>query len=103
MVGEFPELQGVMGRYYALHDGERPAVADAIRDHYAPKGPTDAVPTAPVSHRGGAGRQARPARRFLRASARSRPAPAIPTRSAAPRWASSASSGRTAAAALAER
>jgi glycyl-tRNA synthetase beta chain len=49
MVGEFPELQGVMGRYYALHDGEDPLVADAIRDHYAPKGPTDAVPTADVS------------------------------------------------------
>ena len=49
MVGEFPELQGVMGRYYALHDGEPSAVADAIRDHYAPKGPNDAVPTAPVS------------------------------------------------------
>ena len=49
MVGEFPELQGVMGRYYALHDGENALVADAIRDHYAPKGPTDAVPTAPVS------------------------------------------------------
>jgi glycyl-tRNA synthetase beta chain len=49
MVGEFPELQGVMGRYYALHDGEDPLVADAIRDHYAPKGPTDAVPAADVS------------------------------------------------------
>ena len=49
MVGEFPELQGVMGRYYALHDGEDRLVADAIRDHYAPKGPTDAVPTAAVS------------------------------------------------------
>jgi glycyl-tRNA synthetase beta chain len=49
MVGEFPELQGVMGRYYALHDGEPPEVADAIRDHYAPRGPSDAVPTAPVS------------------------------------------------------
>ncbi len=48
-VGEFPELQGVMGRYYALHDGEDPLVADAIRDHYAPKGPADAVPTAAVS------------------------------------------------------
>ncbi|CAH2601546.1 Glycine--tRNA ligase beta subunit [Rhodovastum atsumiense] len=48
MVGEFPELQGVMGRYYALHDNEDPAVADAIRDHYAPKGPKDAVPAAPV-------------------------------------------------------
>jgi glycyl-tRNA synthetase beta chain len=49
MVGEFPELQGVMGRYYALHDGEDAAVADAVRDHYAPKGPADAVPDAPVS------------------------------------------------------
>lgn len=49
MVGEFPELQGVMGRYYALHDGEPPEVADAVRDHYAPKGPNDPVPTAPVS------------------------------------------------------
>jgi glycyl-tRNA synthetase beta chain len=38
-----------MGRYYALHDGEPREVADAIRDHYAPKGPGDAVPTAPVS------------------------------------------------------
>ena len=49
MVGEFPELQGVMGRYYALHDGEPAEVAEAVRDHYAPKGPADAVPTAPVS------------------------------------------------------
>jgi glycyl-tRNA synthetase beta chain len=49
MVGEFPELQGVMGRYYALHDGEAPDVADAVRDHYAPKGPSEPVPTAPVS------------------------------------------------------
>ena len=37
MVGEFPELQGVMGRYYALHDGEPPAVADAISQHYWPR------------------------------------------------------------------
>ncbi len=49
MVYEFPELQGVMGRYYALHDGENAEVADAIRDHYAPQGPDDDVPTAPVS------------------------------------------------------
>ncbi len=49
MVGEFPELQGVMGRYYALHDGEDPAVADAVRDHYAPKGPDDALPSAAVT------------------------------------------------------
>ena len=49
MVGEFPELQGVMGRYYALAQGEKPAVADAIRDHYKPQGPGDAVPSEPVS------------------------------------------------------
>ena len=49
MVGEFPELQGVMGRYYAAHDQEDAQVADAVRDHYAPRGPTDPVPVAPVS------------------------------------------------------
>jgi glycyl-tRNA synthetase beta chain len=45
MVGEFPELQGIMGRYYALHDGENPRVAEAIADHYKPLGPNDACPT----------------------------------------------------------
>ena len=49
MVGEFPELQGLMGRYYALADGEHEEVADAIRDHYSPQGPNDACPSAPVS------------------------------------------------------
>lgn len=49
MVGEFPELQGVMGGYYARHCGEDPRVADAVRDHYAPKGPGDPVPTEPVA------------------------------------------------------
>lgn len=49
MVGEFPELQGAMGRYYALEAGKDAAVADAARDHYSPLGPSDAVPTAPVS------------------------------------------------------
>jgi len=49
MVGEFPELQGVMGRYYARHDNESPEVAEAIAAHYSPKGPDDACPTAPVS------------------------------------------------------
>lgn len=49
MVGEFPELQGLMGRYYALHQGEDAAVADAIADHYSPAGPNDACPTAPLS------------------------------------------------------
>jgi glycyl-tRNA synthetase beta chain len=49
MVGEFPELQGVMGRYYALEAGEKPAVADAARDHWRPKGESDSVPSEPVS------------------------------------------------------
>lgn len=49
MVGEFPELQGIMGRYYALADGEPPAVAEAVADHYSPQGPGDRCPSAPVS------------------------------------------------------
>ncbi len=49
MVGEFPELQGIMGRYYALEEGEKPDVAEAIADHYAPAGPNDRCPTRPVS------------------------------------------------------
>jgi len=49
MVGEFPELQGVMGRYYALHDGEPPEVADAIEAHYRPRFAGDRLPEHPVS------------------------------------------------------
>ncbi len=49
MVGEFPELQGLMGRYYAAAQGEALAVAAAIEDHYRPQGPSDRVPTEPVS------------------------------------------------------
>ena len=49
MVGEFPELQGIMGRYYALASGEAFEVANAIAEHYAPKGPNDQCPTEPVS------------------------------------------------------
>jgi glycyl-tRNA synthetase beta chain len=49
MVGEFPELQGVMGGYYAREQGEADAVADAVRDHYKPVGQGDDVPTAPVT------------------------------------------------------
>jgi len=49
MVGEFPELQGLMGRYYALNDGENAEVAEAISEHYAPQGPQDRCPSAPVS------------------------------------------------------
>lgn len=48
MVGEFPELQGTMGRYYALHDGESPMVADAIAQHYQPRFAGDALPSSPV-------------------------------------------------------
>jgi glycyl-tRNA synthetase beta chain len=48
MVGEFPELQGVMGGYYAAHDGEAAAVAAAVREHYLPKGPSDGLPGNPV-------------------------------------------------------
>src|SRR6267154_3187840 len=49
MVGEFPEVQGTMGKYYALAQGEDEAVAHAIEDHYRPKGPDDMVPADPVS------------------------------------------------------
>ena len=49
MVGEFPELQGVMGGYYARHDGEDAQVAGAVRDHYSPKSPNDPVPSEPVA------------------------------------------------------
>lgn len=49
MVGEFPELQGVMGRYYALEAEKNSAVADAARDHWRPKGESDSVPSEPVS------------------------------------------------------
>jgi glycyl-tRNA synthetase beta chain len=49
MVGEFPELQGLMGGYYAAAQGEDAAVAEAIRDHYKPVGQGDDVPTAPVT------------------------------------------------------
>ncbi|RZJ42821.1 MAG: glycine--tRNA ligase subunit beta [Brevundimonas sp.] len=49
MVSEFPELQGIMGGYYARAFGQPDAVADAIRDHYKPQGPGDSVPTAPLT------------------------------------------------------
>ena len=49
MVGEFPELQGLMGGYYAAAQGEDPQVAAAVRDHYKPVGQGDEVPTAPVT------------------------------------------------------
>lgn len=49
MVGEFANLQGLMGRYYAEQQGESPAVAAACEEHYRPQGPSDAIPTEPVS------------------------------------------------------
>lgn len=49
VVGEFPEVQGIMGRYYARKDGEDGAVAEAIADHWKPQGPSDTLPVAPVS------------------------------------------------------
>lgn len=49
VVGEFPELQGAMGRKYALLQGEDEAVAAAIEEHYKPQGPSDVVPKNPVS------------------------------------------------------
>ena len=49
VVGEFPETQGLMGRYYALAQSEDPSVAAAIEDHYKPQGPNDRVPTDPVA------------------------------------------------------
>lgn len=49
MVGEFAELEGLMGRYYALLQGEAQAIADAVGDHYKPKGPGDETPSQPVS------------------------------------------------------
>jgi glycyl-tRNA synthetase beta chain len=49
MVGEFPELQGTMGKYYAQEQGEDEAVAHAIEDHYRPKGPDDLVPSDPIA------------------------------------------------------
>lgn len=49
MVSEFPELQGIMGGYYARLAGHSDAIADAVRDHYKPQGPADTVPSAPVT------------------------------------------------------
>ena len=49
MVGEFPELQGIMGRYYALHDGEKPEIADAIEAHYRPRFAGDTLPQGNIA------------------------------------------------------
>src|SRR5439155_583022 len=49
MVGEFPDLQGVMGRYYALNDKEQPEVANAIEQHYRPRFAGDRLPESPTA------------------------------------------------------
>jgi glycyl-tRNA synthetase beta chain len=49
MVGEFPELQGLMGKYYALAQGEAQDIAAAIEDHYKPQGPSDRIPAGPTA------------------------------------------------------
>jgi len=49
MVGEFPELQGLMGKYYARAQGEEESIAAACEEHYKPLGPSDRVPSDPVS------------------------------------------------------
>ena len=49
MVAEFPDLQGLMGKYYAINDGKDAEVANAIKEHYSPVGPNDTCPTAPIS------------------------------------------------------
>ena len=66
MVGEFPDLQGVMGRYYARADGESPEVCAAIAEHYAPRGAGRTLSDEASERRGGARGQARHARRLLR-------------------------------------
>ena len=91
MVGEFPELQGLMGRYYAAHDGEAPDVAAAIEQHYWPKAAGGALPRRPRRAGRRARRQAGSAGRACSASARCRPATRIRSGCAAPRSASSAS------------
>ena len=65
MVGEFPELQGLMGRYYAALQGEDPSVAAAIEEHYKPRRPDRPCADRTGVGRGGAGRQARHAGRLL--------------------------------------
>ena len=83
VVGEFPELQGLMGKYYAEAQGEDEAVAHACEDHYKPKGPDDLVPADPVSI---AVALADKIDTLMASgsSTRSRPARRIPMRSAAP-------------------
>ena len=95
MVGEFPELQGVMGYYYALEQKENPAVANAIATHYKPVGPTDEVPREPIAIAVALADKLDTLTGFWAIDEKPR-ARRILTRSAAPRLASSASCSRTA-------
>jgi glycyl-tRNA synthetase beta chain len=88
MVGEFPELQGTMGRYYALHDGELPAVADAVAQHYWPRYAGDALGRSHRRSRSPTSSRRSPA---SSAWARRRPATRIRSGCGVPRWASCAS------------
>ena len=92
MVGEFPELQGLMGRYYATHDGERRRVAAAIEQHYWPKAAGGALPRSRRSRRPWRSPTSSKRWRACSASARCRPATRIRSACAAPRSASCASS-----------
>ena len=91
MVGEFPELQGLMGRYYAEAGGIKPEIARAIELHYKPKGPTDTVPQGGGGRRDGggrgAGRQARHPGGLLGHRREADGLAAIPISCAARRWA----------------
>ncbi len=102
MVGEFPELQGVMGRYYAAHDGEAPQIAQAIAEHYQPRFAGDALPASGDGHGGRAGGQARDARGHLgnRPAAHRRPGS---VRAAPARAGHRADARREVAAAVADR
>ncbi len=86
VVGEFPELQGLMGKYYALAQGEDDAVAHACEDHYKPAGAERPRARRSGGDCGRAGRQDRHPGRVSGRSTRSRPARKTPMRCAAPRW-----------------
>ena len=94
MVGEFPELQGLMGRYYAVHDGEPADVAAAVEQHYWPRFAGDALPEGRIARRS---RSPTSSRRWpaCSASATCRPATRIRSACAARRWACCASSSRS--------
>ena len=87
VVGEFPEVQGLMGKTYALAQGEDASVAVAIEDHYKPQGPSDPRADRPDRHRRRARRQARRPHRLLGDRREADRLQETPMRCAAPRWA----------------